>query len=116
MWNHRVRAASHFQLRHLEYLDLSGNDFGESRIPKFIGSLKQLSYLNLSRAYFQGNIPHHIGNLSNLKVLDLSWNFDMMANDMAWTSGLSSLEYLDLSLVDFGNAQNKDMLLCMIPS
>ncbi|KAH0670065.1 hypothetical protein KY285_024223 [Solanum tuberosum] len=49
--------------KHLNYLDLSNNDFGTSRIPDFIG----LEYLNL-----QGPItePH----LSNLKVLDLSYN------------------------------------------
>ncbi|GKD57555.1 leucine-rich repeat protein [Tanacetum coccineum] len=42
--------------------DLSGSEF--------IGSFKQLSYLNLSNA-FSGIIPPHIGNLSNLVVLDL---------------------------------------------
>ncbi|KAL7587204.1 hypothetical protein Lser_V15G40468 [Lactuca serriola] len=78
------------QLKHLTYLDLSGNDFGGSRIPKFIGSLKQLSYLNLSHAGFQ--------------------------DDVAWTFGLSSLEHLDLSSVNLGEAQNRDMLLYMIPS
>nr|KAJ0194139.1 hypothetical protein LSAT_V11C800442610 [Lactuca sativa] len=109
------------QLKHLTYLDLSGNDFGGSRIPKFIGSLKQLSYLNLSHAGFQGIIPHQIGNLSNLKVLDLGYR-DLMideplvADDVAWTFGLSSLEHLDLSSVNLGEAQNRDMLLYMIPS
>ncbi|GKD21810.1 leucine-rich repeat protein, partial [Tanacetum coccineum] len=58
-------------LRHLKFLDLSGNDFRGSRIPEFIGSFKQLSYLNLSNA-FSGIIPPHIGNLSNLVVLDLN--------------------------------------------
>ncbi|KAM0007701.1 putative endo-polygalacturonase [Helianthus debilis subsp. tardiflorus] len=59
------------ELRHLQHLDLSRNNFQRSRIPKFFGSFKQLSYLNLSHAGFSGIIPHHIGNLSNLKVLDL---------------------------------------------
>ncbi|KAM0007682.1 putative histone deacetylase [Helianthus debilis subsp. tardiflorus] len=62
------------ELRHLQHLDLSGNNFYGSRIPKFIVSYKQLSYLSLSNAYFNGIIPHHIGNLSNLKVLDLGSN------------------------------------------
>ncbi|KAL7590168.1 hypothetical protein Lser_V15G41218 [Lactuca serriola] len=52
------------ELKHLKHLDLSGNDFQGSWIPKFIGSLKQLSYINLSNAGFKGNIPHNIGNLS----------------------------------------------------
>ncbi|KAL7586181.1 hypothetical protein Lser_V15G41226 [Lactuca serriola] len=103
-------------LRHLKYLDLSGNDFQGSRIPKFIRSFKQLSYLNLSHAGFEGIIPPHIGNLSNLKVLDLSWNEKLMADDMAWTFGLSLLKHLDLSLVDLGRAQNRGMLFYMIPS
>ncbi|KAJ0763867.1 putative leucine-rich repeat-containing, plant-type, leucine-rich repeat domain superfamily [Helianthus annuus] len=104
------------ELRHLKRLDLSGNNFQGSRIPKFIGSFKQLSYLNLSYSRFSGIIPHHIGNLSNLKVLDLGSNFIPNANDMAWVSGLSSLEHLDLSDVDLSQANNVDMVFYMIPS
>ncbi|KAL7581928.1 hypothetical protein Lser_V15G37573 [Lactuca serriola] len=107
------------ELRHLKYLDLSGNDFQRSRIPEFIGSLKHLSYLNLSYANFDGIIPPHIGNLSNLKVLDLSsYYFEnfLKADDMAWAFGLSSLELLYLSYVDLSGAQNWDMMLHMIPS
>nr|KAJ0192658.1 hypothetical protein LSAT_V11C800445380 [Lactuca sativa] len=103
------------ELSHLSYLDLSGNDFGGSRIPKFIGSFKHLTYLNLSHAGFQGIISHHIGNLSNLKVLDLSSNDGLKADDMAWTFRLSSLEHLDLSNVDLGGAKNRGMSLSMIP-
>ncbi|PWA95316.1 leucine-rich repeat protein [Artemisia annua] len=58
-------------LRNLKFLDLSANYFQGSQIPEFIGSFKQLSYLNLSYAHFSGVIPPHIGNLSNIKVLDL---------------------------------------------
>ncbi|KAL7587920.1 hypothetical protein Lser_V15G37589 [Lactuca serriola] len=105
------------ELRHLKYLDLSGNDFQGSRIPEFIGSLKHLSYLSLSYANFDGIIPPHIGNLSNLKVLDLSSNYnELKADDMAWAFGLLSLELLNLSYVDLSGAQNWDMMLHMIPS
>ncbi|KAL7590002.1 hypothetical protein Lser_V15G40712 [Lactuca serriola] len=104
------------ELRHLKYLDLSGNDFEGSQIPEFIGSFKQLSYLNLSHAGFEGIISHHIGNLSNLKVLDLSSNQNMMADNMVWTAGLSSLEHLDLSKVNLSGTHNFDMVLYMIPS
>ncbi|GKV15192.1 hypothetical protein SLEP1_g25994 [Rubroshorea leprosula] len=58
-------------LKHLSYLDLSNNDFGGIQIPKFFGSLESLRYLNLSRANFGGEVPHHLGNLSNLKYLNL---------------------------------------------
>ncbi|KAM0042406.1 putative non-specific serine/threonine protein kinase [Helianthus debilis subsp. tardiflorus] len=107
------------ELRNLKHLDLSGNNFQGSQIPKFIGSFKQLSYLNLSNAYFNGIIPHHIGNLSNLKVLDLGSNIEawlITSNDMAWVSGLSSLEHLDLSYVNLSQAKNVDMVFYMIPS
>ncbi|KAM0042361.1 putative non-specific serine/threonine protein kinase [Helianthus debilis subsp. tardiflorus] len=107
------------ELRHLQHLDLSGNNFYGSQIPKFIGSFKQLSYLNLSNAYFSGIIPPHIGNLSNLKVLDLgsiALRQMLTADDMAWVSSLSSLEHFDLSDVDLYQANNVDMVFYMIPS
>ncbi|KAJ0577345.1 putative non-specific serine/threonine protein kinase [Helianthus annuus] len=107
------------ELRHLKYLDLSGNDFQGRRIPEFIGSLKKLRYLNLSNAGFSGNIPHHIGNLSNLKVLALSsttYTQTLTADDMVWISGLSSLKYLDLNGVNLSGAKNRDKVLYMIPS
>ncbi|GKE07339.1 leucine-rich repeat protein [Tanacetum coccineum] len=118
-------------LRHLKFLDLSGNDFRGSRIPEFIGSFKQLSYLNLSNA-FSGIIPPRIGNLSNLVVLDLKTITDpslmsddmswisglssLKSDDMSWISGLSSLKSLDLSYVDLSKAQNRDMVFYMMPS
>ncbi|GKF44652.1 leucine-rich repeat protein, partial [Tanacetum coccineum] len=77
-------------LRHLKFLDLSGNYFQGSRIPEFIGSFKQLTYLNLSNA-FSGIIPPRIGNLSNLVVLDLK-TISLKSDDMSWISGLSSLK------------------------
>ncbi|GJV55604.1 leucine-rich repeat protein [Tanacetum coccineum] len=105
-------------LRHLKFLDLSGNDFQGSRIPEFIGSFKQLSYLNLSNA-FSGIIPPRIGNLSNLVVLDLKTitePLSLKSDDMSWISGLSSLKSLDLSYVNLSKAQNRDMVFYMMPS
>ncbi|KAK1416464.1 hypothetical protein QVD17_32255 [Tagetes erecta] len=105
------------ELRHLKHLDLSGNYFYGSLIPEFIGSFTQLSYLNLSNMGFSGNIPHHIGNLSNLKVLDLRssyFPYMLYANDMAWVSGLSSLEHLDLGWVGLYQAKNLDMVFYTI--
>ncbi|KAF2319767.1 hypothetical protein GH714_018651 [Hevea brasiliensis] len=61
-------------LPYLSYLDLSLNDFCQTQIPEFIGSLSNLKYLNLPRANFRGNIPCHLGNLSSLQTLDLSNN------------------------------------------
>lgn len=62
------------RLEHLACLGLSGNDFGGSPIPKFIGSMKQLTHLLLSKAGFSGSVPGELGNLHNLVILDLSSN------------------------------------------
>ncbi|PWA94703.1 leucine-rich repeat protein [Artemisia annua] len=105
------------ELRHLKYLDLSGNDFRGSHIPEFIGSLDKLSYLNLSNARFSGVIPHNIGNLSNLKVLDLTEeSSNLIADDMVWVSGLLSLEHLKLNRVRLSGVRNIEMVFYMIPS
>ncbi|KAF5808295.1 putative leucine-rich repeat-containing, plant-type, leucine-rich repeat domain superfamily [Helianthus annuus] len=58
-------------LKQLKHLDLSCNDFRGIQVPKFIGSLQNLKYLNLSNSKFGGTIPPQLGNLSNLNVLCL---------------------------------------------
>ncbi|XP_007214150.2 probable leucine-rich repeat receptor-like protein kinase At1g35710 [Prunus persica] len=88
-------------LKHLNYLDLSRNDFHGIPIPKFFGQLKSLRYLNLSYASFGGEIPPQLGNLSNLNYLDLSEESDyslleLPSNNLNWLSNLSSLKYLNL--------------------
>ena len=62
-------------LKHLIYLDLSYNNFGGTHIPKFLGSMGRLRYLNLYQAGFVGLIPHQLGNLSNLQYLNLGNNY-----------------------------------------
>nr|GMD67245.1 receptor-like protein 12 [Ipomoea batatas] len=89
------------ELRHLSYLDLSYNDFHGQNIPAFIGSLNSLKVLNLAFAGFAGNVPTHLGNLTSLHILNVSWNSDLSINNLEWPSRLSSLRYLDLSLVPF---------------
>ncbi|XP_076908249.1 uncharacterized protein LOC143565029 [Bidens hawaiensis] len=84
------------ELRHLKYLNLSENDFQGSGIPEFIGSLKQLTYLNLSFASLSGMIPHRIGNLSYLRNLDLSGN-ELSSLILDSIGRLRVLEVLDLS-------------------
>ncbi|KAJ6890894.1 receptor-like protein EIX2 [Populus alba x Populus x berolinensis] len=84
-------------LTRLDYLDLSLNNFQGAEIPAFLGSLKNLKYLNLSHASFNGQVSHHLGNLSNLQYLDLSWNYGLKVDKLQWASTLPSLKHLDLS-------------------
>ncbi|KAK3183791.1 hypothetical protein Dsin_031077 [Dipteronia sinensis] len=93
-------------LKDLVYLDLSMNDFLGVQIPDFFGSLEKLRYLNLSGASFAGTIPQSLRNLSNLLSIDLN-NPDLnqtYESDLRWLSGLSSLKYLNLGVVDLSKA------------
>ena len=97
--------------KHLQYLDLSYNDFGSINIPKFFGSLPTLRYLNLSNAGFGGVIPHQLGNLSKLPYLDIgsSYYYDPISlnvEDLESISGFPFLEYLDMTIVNLGKASN----------
>ncbi|KAM1892805.1 hypothetical protein ACFX14_035921 [Malus domestica] len=92
--------ASLLSLKHLNYLDLSNNDFYSIQVPNFFGELKSLHYLNLSSASFGGEIPPSLGNLSSLNFLDLGWNIGLTSRNLNWLSRLSSLKYLDLGSVD----------------
>nr|GMC89713.1 probable leucine-rich repeat receptor-like protein kinase At1g35710 [Ipomoea batatas] len=88
-------------LPYLRHLDLSHNDFFYSQIPDFVGSFKNLEYLNLSSANLRGIVPDHLGNLSHLQYLDLSGSGgNLKVNNHDWLSQLSSLKVIDLSWVD----------------
>ena len=104
-------SSSLLDLKHLQYLDLSCNDFGSLNIPKFLGSLSNLRYLNLSTAGFGGVIPHHLGNLSKLHYLDVGNSYydrrnSLNVEDLEWISGLSFLEFLDMTNVNLSKASN----------
>ncbi|KAG4937394.1 hypothetical protein JHK85_052313 [Glycine max] len=67
--------SSLFHLKHLQSLDLADNHFNYSRIPSRIGELSQLRYLNLSQAYFFGEIPQQVSRLSKLLSVDICGTF-----------------------------------------
>jgi Leucine-rich repeat (LRR) protein len=92
-------------LKHLIYLDLSYNFFNGTQIPKFLGSMERLRYLNLSSAGFGGVIPHQLGNLSTLHYLNLGDN-NLYVMNLQWLSGLPLLQHLDMSHVNLSQASD----------
>ncbi|KAI8564813.1 hypothetical protein RHMOL_Rhmol03G0211300 [Rhododendron molle] len=112
-------------LKHLNYLDLSQNDFGGIPIPTFLGSLTSLRYLNLSEAGFAGIVPHQLGNLSSLRSLGLKGPypyglhgevFKLDVGNLDWLCRLSTLEYLDLSQVKLNKTPNWLQVINKLPS
>ncbi|KAM5552353.1 hypothetical protein ABKV19_026948 [Rosa sericea] len=67
-------SSSLFQLQHLQSLNLAYANFNDSSIPSAIGKLTELRYLNLSGAYFSGQIPIEVAHLTRLVILDLADN------------------------------------------
>ncbi|XP_009787165.1 receptor-like protein 9DC3 [Nicotiana sylvestris] len=98
--------SSLFQLRHLQTLDLSLNNFSLSHIPRGIGQLVSLMHLNLSYSMFEGGIPLEISHLSNLVSLDLSYLFHLQFSQEGFnmlSRNLTKLEVLSLSLVNISS-------------
>ncbi|XP_055806862.1 receptor-like protein 19 [Solanum dulcamara] len=65
-------SSSLFHLLYLEKLNLAYNGLYSVPIPTEIYKLANLTYLNLSRASFDGQIPMELSRLTKLEILDLS--------------------------------------------
>ncbi|KAF4351446.1 hypothetical protein F8388_024778 [Cannabis sativa] len=83
------------ELHHLNTLNLYGMNI--SHIPKFIGSFKELSFLNLYDNPISGIIPPQLGNLTQLESLHLESTSQMIIDNPEWLSQLTSLKKLWLS-------------------
>ncbi|XP_011010633.1 PREDICTED: LRR receptor-like serine/threonine-protein kinase FLS2 isoform X2 [Populus euphratica] len=84
------------ELQHLSYLNLSGSNFEGNPFPYFIGSLKELTYLDLSSIGVTGTLSNQPWNLSKLQSLDLSYNYGVNFKNLNFLSNLFFLEYLYL--------------------
>ncbi|XP_060675770.1 receptor-like protein 7 [Ziziphus jujuba] len=102
-----------FSLGHLQLLNLADNHFNFSQIPAAIGQLSGLTYLNLSKSFFYGQVPLELSNLTKLSSLDLFCNYDRDTeekflqlrnpNFKTVVRNLTRLEVLILSHVDISS-------------
>ncbi|KAH0652378.1 hypothetical protein KY289_030056 [Solanum tuberosum] len=98
------------ELEYLHFLDLSVNDFEKSEIPRFIGSLKRLQYLNLTSLtsidllYNQliGQIDDRFGTLMYLEHLNLANNFKIKGGVPSSFGNLTRLRHLNMFNTETG--------------
>ncbi|XP_071688838.1 receptor-like protein 6 [Rutidosis leptorrhynchoides] len=92
-----------FNLLYLQKLNLSMNNFIESKIPPEIARLKQLETLDLSDSGFSGEIPNEISHLNRLSLLDLSLN-SLMLQTPSLLQNLTRLDTLHLTQVNINSS------------
>ncbi|XP_049374813.1 receptor-like protein 6 [Solanum verrucosum] len=100
-------SSSLFDLQHLEKLNLAYNDLRSLPIPTDIYKLANLTYLNLSQAGFEGQIPVELSRLTKLVVLDISTYNDIVG----FPYSLLSLESPDLGTLVGSLANLRELYL-----
>lgn len=108
-------SSSLIQLRHLSYLDLSLNDFGDKQIPIHFSLLKNLIHLNISHAGFGGEVPYQLSNLTNLQSLDLSYNYALFSDSLNWLSHLQALRLIRFNSIRLGKASDWLQVVSQLP-
>ncbi|XP_030963139.1 receptor-like protein EIX1 [Quercus lobata] len=108
-------------LKYLSYLNLSNINFQGVSFPYFHGSLKKLTYLDLSFTMFSGLVSPSLGNLTNLRYLNLvpSQFSDrtLSVSNIYWLTNLSSLQYLNLQNIVLSKAETHWLqVVNMLPS
>ncbi|XP_050281642.1 receptor-like protein EIX2 [Quercus robur] len=108
-------------LKYLSYLNLSNINFQGVSFPYFLGSLKKLTYLDLSFTMFSGVVSPSLGNLTNLSYLNLipSQFSDktLSVSNLYWLTNLSSLQYLNLQNIVLSKAETHWLhIVNMLPS
>ncbi|KAH9289277.1 hypothetical protein KI387_033394 [Taxus chinensis] len=88
------------QATKLIHILFDSNEF-QGEIPSTLGLVQNLVVLRLDRNSFNGSVPSKISSLDNLEELNLSNN--ELDGDMPDLSGLSSLQYMDLSNNSFNS-------------
>ncbi|WMV43190.1 hypothetical protein MTR67_036575 [Solanum verrucosum] len=94
-------------LSFLSFLDFGNNTF-KGVIPNELGRLTRLKYLSLQMNNLTGEIPQSLGFLSRLEVLDLSEN-DLYGYVPSSIFNISSLKIIDLNLNDLSGNLPNDM-------
>ncbi|GAY63604.1 hypothetical protein CUMW_226960 [Citrus unshiu] len=102
------------KLHDLRHLDLSNNHFGGSPIPKFIGSLNKLRYLNLSSG--TPSVPHQLQNISRLHFSNIENSNLFTMGTVEWLSNLSSLRHLDLSCINLTKSSDWFLVVAKLQS
>ncbi|CAD6255074.1 unnamed protein product [Miscanthus lutarioriparius] len=97
--------------------DLTGPS---GHLPEFLGSLKSLTYLNLSGIPFSssGGVPPQLGNLSKLQYLDLSstYMFGTNSTNLSWLARLTSIQYVNLNQMNLCTVVDWPHVMNMLPS